>query len=165
MTKEQWAEFARQGDNRSEERIMVMAHYFAGNWDWWTAEYYPKDRAFFGLVRGSSIEVGYFSINKIEKISCGIISSGGIKWDTKWKPKSLAAVRKEITDKEELIMYSPEIKQEKVQALYQIKQKTGKNLTTLVDEAIGEYLARHIEKGTLADETKSYQPESPEKPV
>lgn len=43
-------------------------------------------------------------------------------------------------------MYSPEIKPEKVEALYQLKLKTGKTLTTLVDEAVSEYLVRETGK-------------------
>ena len=60
-------------------------------------------------------------------------------------------------------MYSPEIKPDKVQALYQLKLKTGKRMTVLVDEAIAEYLARQSEKGGLAEESKQYQSENPEK--
>ena len=37
-------------------------------------------------------------------------------------------------------MYSPQIKPEKVKALYQLKLKTGKKLTKLVDEALESYL-------------------------
>ena len=40
-------------------------------------------------------------------------------------------------------MYSPEIKSEKVKALYQLKLKTGRRMTCLVDEAIDDYLAKH----------------------
>lgn len=38
-------------------------------------------------------------------------------------------------------MYSPEIKPEKVQALYRLKLRTGRPMTELVDEAIARYLA------------------------
>ena len=37
-------------------------------------------------------------------------------------------------------MYSPEIRPDKVRALYQLKLKTGRRMTELVDEAIAEYL-------------------------
>lgn len=37
-------------------------------------------------------------------------------------------------------MYSPEIKPEHVQKLYQLKLKTGKKMTHLVAEAIENYL-------------------------
>ena len=40
-------------------------------------------------------------------------------------------------------MYSPEIKPEKVRQLYQLKLRTGKKMTQMVDEAVGEYIARH----------------------
>jgi len=64
-------------------------------------------------------------------------------------------------------MYSPEIRAEKIRALYQLKLKTGKKITVLVDEAIGEYLAKHIGKGGLTNENEQYQPENQkkEKPV
>ena len=50
-------------------------------------------------------------------------------------------------------MYSPEIKPEKIKALYQLKLKTGKNMTVLVDEAIGEYLAKQ-NGGVAAEDLK-----------
>lgn len=43
-------------------------------------------------------------------------------------------------------MYSPEIKPERVAALYQLKIKTGKAMTTLVDEALRQYIARENNK-------------------
>lgn len=39
-------------------------------------------------------------------------------------------------------MYSPEIKPEKVRQLYQLKLRTGKKMTRLVDEAVGDYIAK-----------------------
>lgn len=60
-------------------------------------------------------------------------------------------------------MYSPEIKPEKVAALYQLKLRTGKRMTALVDEAIGEYLAKQSEKGVVAEESKHYQSKNSEK--
>ena len=41
-------------------------------------------------------------------------------------------------------MYSPEIKPDKVQALYQLKLKTGRRMTELVDEALTSYLREHL---------------------
>lgn len=41
-------------------------------------------------------------------------------------------------------MYSPEIRPEKVRQLYQLKLRTRKKMTRLVDEAIGDYLAKHM---------------------
>ena len=49
-------------------------------------------------------------------------------------------------------MYSPEIKAEKVRALYQLKLKTGRRMTSLVDEALDDYLAKHSQ---VREEVKS----------
>lgn len=40
-------------------------------------------------------------------------------------------------------MYSPEIRPDKVQALYQLKLKTGKKMTELVDDALTRYLKEY----------------------
>jgi hypothetical protein len=44
-------------------------------------------------------------------------------------------------------LYSPEIRPEKVRELYQLKLKTGRKMTELVDEALGQYLARELKGG------------------
>lgn len=41
-------------------------------------------------------------------------------------------------------MYSPEIRPDKVRALYQLKLKTGRRMTELVDEALTSYLREHL---------------------
>ncbi|MDZ7762902.1 MAG: hypothetical protein U5K00_00535 [Melioribacteraceae bacterium] len=43
-------------------------------------------------------------------------------------------------------MYSPKIKPELVQALYRLKQTVRKPMTTLVNEAVYEYLHRRNEE-------------------
>ena len=49
-------------------------------------------------------------------------------------------------------MYSPEIKPEHVQKLYQLKLKTGKKMTELVKEALELYLKqRNKEYGNNAE--------------
>lgn len=50
-------------------------------------------------------------------------------------------------------MYSPEIKPEKVRQLYQLKLRTGKQMTRLVDEAVEDYLAKH--KDIVQEETNN----------
>lgn len=44
-------------------------------------------------------------------------------------------------------LYSPEIRPEKVRELYRLKLKTGMKMTELVDEALGQYLARERKGG------------------
>lgn len=98
MTKELEAEFARQGqtDGKGEENTQVLAHYFAGSWDWWATEYNPTDRTFFGLVKGFEVELGYFSLDELEGNSCEKRPLGGVERDLYWHPKSLAEVRRGI---------------------------------------------------------------------
>ncbi|OGR46965.1 MAG: hypothetical protein A2X34_09735 [Elusimicrobia bacterium GWC2_51_8] len=100
LTKELESEFAKQGytDGKGEEKTQVLAHYFAGSWDWWATEYDPKDRIFFGLVKGFEVELGSFSLDEIEQNSCNVKPLGGVERDLYWKPKSLAEVRRGIEE-------------------------------------------------------------------
>lgn len=95
MTKELEEAFAKQGrcDEKEEKDVIVLAHYFTGSWDWWATEYDPESRTFFGLVRGFEIELGYFSLDEMEEISCEVRPLGGIERDLYWTPKTLADVR------------------------------------------------------------------------
>jgi hypothetical protein len=38
------------------------------SWTWYVAEYDPEERIAFGLVRGLDEELGYFSIDELEKV-------------------------------------------------------------------------------------------------
>lgn len=100
MTKELEAQFAKQigTDDKSEDEVLVIAHYFAGSWDWWATEYDPESRRFFGLVRGFEIELGYFSLDEMEENSCNVRPLGGIERDLYWTPKSLADVRAQLQE-------------------------------------------------------------------
>lgn len=102
MTKELEAQFARQTctDDKAEEDVLVLAHYFAGSWDWWATEYDSENRRFFGLVRGFEIELGYFSLDEMEEISCNVRPLGGIERDLYWTPISLAAVLAKLAREE-----------------------------------------------------------------
>ena len=98
MTKELETAFAKQGlsEGRPEEETIVLAHYFTGSWDWWATEYNPEERIFFGLVKGFETELGYFSLDEMEAISCEVKPLGGIERDLYWNHKSLAEVRRGI---------------------------------------------------------------------
>lgn len=95
MTKELEEAFAKQGstEEKSETETMVVAHYFSSSWDWWATEYDPANRRFFGLVRGFETELGYFSLDELEELSCNVRPVGGIERDLYWTPKTLADVR------------------------------------------------------------------------
>ena len=98
MTKELEEAFKKQGymDGKPEEEVVVLAHYFTSSWDWWATEYDPGRRTFFGLVRGFEVELGYFSLDEMESVSCDVRPLGGIERDLYWDPKSLAEIRREI---------------------------------------------------------------------
>lgn len=98
MTKELEEAFGKQGEteSKSEEETIVLTHYFTGSWDWWATEYNPETRIFFGLVKGFETELGYFSLDEMEAISCDVKPLGGIERDLYWTHKSLAEVRQGI---------------------------------------------------------------------
>lgn len=98
MTKELEKAFAEQGstEEKSGNQTMVLAHFFTGSWDWWATEYDPGRRTFFGLVKGFEVELGYFSLDEMEALSCDVRPLGGIERDLYWTPKSLAEIRRKI---------------------------------------------------------------------
>lgn len=98
MTKELEDAFAKQGntEEKSDEETIVLAHYFSSSWDWWATEYDSKRSVFFGLVRGFEVELGSFSLDEMETISCDVRPLGGIERDLYWTPKSLADVRRSL---------------------------------------------------------------------
>lgn len=98
MTKELEAAFAKQGgtDGKGEGKTLVLAHFFAGSWDWWATEYNPHNRTFFGLVKGFEVELGYFSMDELEQNSCDVRPFGGVERDLYWSAKTLADVRRGI---------------------------------------------------------------------
>ncbi len=53
-------------DNLKPEETKIIAKYFYGSWTWYATEYDPKQRIFFGLVKGFETELGYFSLNEFE---------------------------------------------------------------------------------------------------
>ena len=38
------------------------------NWTWYATEYDPEKRLFYGLVQGHETELGYFSLDELEKV-------------------------------------------------------------------------------------------------
>lgn len=102
MTKELEDKFAKQicTDDKNEAEVLVLAHYFSSSWDWWATEYDPENRRFFGLVRGFEIELGYFSLDEMEEVSCNVRPLGGIERDLYWTPKPLSEIRKTLEGRE-----------------------------------------------------------------
>lgn len=61
------------------------------DWNWYVIEYDPASKTYFGLVFGTTIEVGYFSEVELLKIE---ISGIGIECDRAWKERPLSKVLK-----------------------------------------------------------------------
>jgi hypothetical protein len=68
---------------------IVLAKFFhpRSYWTWFATEYDPEDRIFFGWVQGHEEELGYFSLDELESLSC-------IERDLFWKPTRLGEVMK-----------------------------------------------------------------------
>jgi hypothetical protein len=56
-------------DGRGDAAI-VIAKFFTPwtNWTWYATEYDPESREFFGFVVGLESELGYFSLDELERI-------------------------------------------------------------------------------------------------
>jgi hypothetical protein len=66
-------------------------------WNYWTfyaTEYDPKQKLFFGLVRGHETELGYFSLEELEQIrGKGWMSNLGMERDLYFTPCMLRECR------------------------------------------------------------------------
>lgn len=70
-----------------------------GAWSWYATGWHPghcDGGAFFGLVRGDEIELGYFSLGEIAQIRgpCGL----RIERDLHWRPRPVEEVRRVLED-------------------------------------------------------------------
>ena len=96
----------------SQEEVadpLVYAHFFVAGWNWYVTEF-DGDDEFFGLVSGHELELGYFSLSKLETlrvsqkvIACDDPADGGyrtfsievgVSRTSDWKPTPLSVVRK-----------------------------------------------------------------------
>ena len=55
-------------ENTKLENKMVFAKLFIHNWTWWILEYSKEDRLFFAYVQGQYDELGYVSLDELEKL-------------------------------------------------------------------------------------------------
>jgi len=78
MTKELKAKFPKlyANENKKPEEIPIICKFFdpVGSWTWYATEYDPKDKLFFGFVRGADNEFGYFSLEELQSVKgiCGL---------------------------------------------------------------------------------------------
>jgi hypothetical protein len=62
------------------------------SWTWYITEYDPKERLAFGLACGHEEELGYFSIDEMEKARGPL--GLAVERDLHWKPKPLSQVQR-----------------------------------------------------------------------
>jgi len=84
--------FAELGTQEGDDAI-VIAKFFTPDslWSWLATEWSPADRLFFGLVVGLETELGYFSLEELERTRgpYGV----HIERDLHWKERTLREVR------------------------------------------------------------------------
>ena len=71
------------------EQAIAHVKFFTptSSWTWFATEYDPKQRLFFGLVKGFETELGYFALDELESVR--------VERDLYWEPKTIAECRKE----------------------------------------------------------------------
>ncbi|SRR5258708_30828187 len=88
---------------------LALVHYFTpdSSWDWYASEgspvdedsYYDTDKKkvdyiFFGLVKGPSVELGYFSLKELSAVR-GILGLP-VERDLHWEPKTIRELAAEF---------------------------------------------------------------------
>ncbi len=55
--------------NKKAEDIPVIVKFFdpCGSWTWYGIEFSPEEKIFFGFVRGTENELGYFSLKELQE--------------------------------------------------------------------------------------------------
>jgi len=62
-----------------------------GSWTWYATEYDPKDRRFFGLVKGWETELGYFMLSELASVKNHL--GLGIERDMSFRPTPLSQLK------------------------------------------------------------------------
>jgi hypothetical protein len=97
MTKEILAKIpALYAQEEKGDDAIVYVKFFdpCSQWTWFATEYSPEERNFFGLVIGHEPELGYFSLDELEKIR----NKFGLKIerDLHFQPKTLKEIKAEL---------------------------------------------------------------------
>ena len=69
LTKEILKKFEKKGRQEKISDPSIIVKFFdpTGSWSWFATEFDPKTRIFFGMVHGHDKELGYFSLDELEK--------------------------------------------------------------------------------------------------
>lgn len=63
------------------------------DWTWYAFEYDPEERIFFGLVSGFEVELGYFSLDELQRARGPL--GMPIERDIHWKPQRLGDLQRQ----------------------------------------------------------------------
>jgi len=82
---------------RSQEKTkdpLIKVKFFCpwNQWTWYPYEYEPKDKLFFGYVKGIENEIGYFSLEELESVNGPMGLK--IERDLYFQPKLLSKIKK-----------------------------------------------------------------------
>src|SRR5262245_34942111 len=84
--------FEALGSQEGDDAV-VVAKFFTpdGGWSGFATEYSASDRLFFGLVQGLETELGYFSLDELERTPGP--RGARIERDLHWKERTLREIR------------------------------------------------------------------------
>lgn len=82
-------------DGKGDEAVVFVKFFTPdSNWTWWATEYSPERREFFGLVQGMETELGYFSLDELEKVKGPMGLQ--IERDLHWGPKTIGEIKRRL---------------------------------------------------------------------
>lgn len=57
-------------EDKKPNEVKIIAKFFdpTSQWTWYATEYDPKEKIFFGYVRGFENELGYFTLDELESV-------------------------------------------------------------------------------------------------
>ncbi len=88
----------RELGNQDIKDPIIVAKFFASwsNWTWYATSYDETEGLFFGIISGTQVELGYFSIQDLKGLSgpMGL----NIERDLYWKEKRLSELTKRQTN-------------------------------------------------------------------
>lgn len=80
-------------DGKGDDAIVYVKFFTPdSNWTWFATEYDPATKQFFGLVQGFEEELGYFSLEELEKARGPL--GLGIERDLHFGQKTIGEVKK-----------------------------------------------------------------------
>lgn len=77
-------------EKNPDPTVIVKFFHPCSAWTWWAYEYDPKEKTFFGFVRGHEDELGYFSLTELEELK---VRGLGVERDRYFKPTPLSKIK------------------------------------------------------------------------